>query len=86
LLKNNHWIHFICDFDVDVGGGANEQQVTEAFKILTSDPRVREKHILVFSLSSLFSLTHSLIHSFTHSLTLSLSSSLIGGMFSSSLN
>ena len=25
---------------LDVGGGANSQQVTEAFKIISSDPRV----------------------------------------------
>lgn len=26
---------------LDVGGGVNEQQVLEAFKILTSDPQVK---------------------------------------------
>ncbi len=26
---------------LDVGGGANEKQVEEAFKILTADPKVR---------------------------------------------
>lgn len=29
---------------LDVGGGATAQQVTEAFKIITSDPRVSFSH------------------------------------------
>jgi len=33
---------------LDVGGGANEKQVTEAFKILTSDPRVKAILVNIF--------------------------------------
>lgn len=33
---------------LDVGGGANEQQVTEAFKILTSDPQVKAILVNIF--------------------------------------
>ncbi len=34
---------------LDVGGGANEKQVTEAFKILTADSQVRPLLIHLFS-------------------------------------
>lgn len=33
---------------LDVGGGANEQQVTQAFKILTSDPQVKAILVNIF--------------------------------------
>jgi len=33
---------------LDVGGGATEQQVTEAFKILTSDPKVKVLLVNIF--------------------------------------
>ncbi len=33
---------------LDVGGGANEKQVTEAFKILDSDPRVQAILVNIF--------------------------------------
>lgn len=33
---------------LDVGGGANEQQVTEAFKILNSDPQVKAILVNIF--------------------------------------
>jgi len=33
---------------LDVGGGANEQQVTEAFKILTGDPQVKAILVNIF--------------------------------------
>jgi len=33
---------------LDVGGGANEQQVTEAFKILTGDPKVKAILVNIF--------------------------------------
>lgn len=33
---------------LDVGGGANEKQVTEAFKILDSDPRVAAILVNIF--------------------------------------
>ena len=33
---------------LDVGGGANEQQVTEAFKILVGDPKVRAILVNIF--------------------------------------
>jgi len=33
---------------LDVGGGASEKQVTEAFKILTSDPRVKAILVNIF--------------------------------------
>jgi len=33
---------------LDVGGGANEQQVEEAFKILTSDPKVKGILVNIF--------------------------------------
>ena len=33
---------------LDVGGGANEQQVTEAFKILVSDPNVKAILVNIF--------------------------------------
>ena len=33
---------------LDVGGGANEQQVEEAFKILTADPKVKALLVNIF--------------------------------------
>jgi succinyl-CoA synthetase beta subunit len=33
---------------LDVGGGANEQQVTEAFKILVGDPKVKAILVNIF--------------------------------------
>lgn len=33
---------------LDVGGGANEKQVTEAFKILTGDPQVKAILVNIF--------------------------------------
>ncbi len=53
---------------LDIGGGASEKQVTEAFKLLTSDSQVKAILVNIFGglyLLSLFSFTHFFFHRFS---------------------